>query len=299
MKKPNFIIAGFPKCGTTSLFHYLKQHPEIFMPNQKELHFFTQPQIYKLNKGPKDKVVKQSHIKSEKEYLELFKSVKDEIAVGDASPSYINYPENFGMIKQYLNDPKVIVIVRDPIDRAYSNYLHLKRELRETMDFFSALKNEDNRREESYSDFWYYRFNSTYYKKILMAKKTFSNVLVLTAEEFKRNPEITLKKVYSFLGVKLIVKKQALETKFNVGGYYKKNLITSLIFQPSRFKNALKKIIKPTRGIKMLLSRFSRLFQIKQPSIDQDSLNYLKKHFSKEINNLKKMNIDVSKWRKY
>ena len=299
MKKPNFIIAGFPKCGTTSLFHYLKQHPEIFMPKQKELHFFTQPQIFKLNKGPKDKVVKQPHIKSEKEYLELFKSVKDEIAVGDASPSYINYPENFGMIKQYLNDPKVIVIVRDPIDRAYSNYLHLKRELRETMDFFSALKNEDNRREESYSDFWYYRFNSTYYKKILMAKKTFSNVLVLTAEEFKRNPEITLKKVYSFLGVKLIVKKQALETKFNVGGYYKKNLITSLIFQPSRFKNALKKIIKPTRGIKMLVSRFSRLFQIKQPSIDQDSLNYLKKHFSKEINNLKKMNIDVSKWRKY
>ena len=299
MKKPNFIIAGFPKCGTTSLFHYLKQHPEIFMPKQKELHFFTQPQIFKLNKGPKDKVVKQSHIKSEKEYLELFKSVKDEVAVGDASPSYINYPENFGMIKQYLNDPKVIVIVRDPINRAYSNYLHLKRELRETMDFFSALKNEDNRREESYSDFWYYRFNSTYYKKILMAKKTFSNVLVLTSEEFKRNPEITLKKVYSFLGVKLIVKKQALETKFNVGGYYKKNLITSLIFQPSRFKNALKKIIKPTRGIKMLVSRFSRLFQIKQPSIDQDSLNYLKKHFSKEINNLKKMNIDVSKWRKY
>ena len=299
MKKPNFIIAGFPKCGTTSLFHYLKQHPEIFMPNQKELHFFTQPQIHKLNKGPKDKVVKQPHIKSEKEYLELFKSVKDEVAVGDASPSYINYPENFGMIKQYLNDPKVIVIVRDPIDRAYSNYLHLKRELRETMDFFSALKNEDNRREESYSDFWYYRFNSTYYKKILMAKKTFSNVLVLTSEEFKKNPEITLKKVYSFLGVKSIVNKQALETKFNVGGYYKKNLITSLIFQPSRFKNALKKIIKPTRGIKMLLSRFSRLFQIKQPSIDQDSLNYLKKHFSKEINNLKKMNIDVSKWREY
>ena len=299
MKKPNFIIAGFPKCGTTSLFHYLKQHPDIFMPNQKELHFFTQAQIFKLNKGPKDKVVKQSHIKSEKEYLELFKSVKDEVAVGDASPSYINYPENFGMIKQYLNDPKVIVIVRDPIDRAYSNYLHLKRELRETMDFFSALKNEDNRREESYSDFWYYRFNSTYYKKILMAKKTFSNVLVLTTEEFKRNPEITLKKVYSFLGVKLIVKKQALETKFNVGGYYKKNLITSLLFQPSSFKNALKKIIKPTTGIKMLVSRFSRLFQIKQPSIDQDSLSYLKKHFSKEINNLKKMNIDVSKWRKY
>ena len=41
MKKPNFIIAGFPKCGTTSLYHYLNEHPQIFMPNQKELHFFT------------------------------------------------------------------------------------------------------------------------------------------------------------------------------------------------------------------------------------------------------------------
>ena len=79
----------------------------------------------------------------------------------------------------------------------------------------------------------------------------------------------------------------------------KKNLITSLLFQPSGFKNALKKIIKPTRRIKMLVSRFSRLFQINQPSIDQHSLSYLKKHFSKEINNLKKMNIDVSKWREY
>ena len=103
------------------------------------------------------------------------------------------------------------------------------------MDFFSALKNEDNRREESYSDFWYYRFNSTYYKKILMAKKTFSNVLVLTSEEFKKNPEHYLEKSIFFPGGKLIVNKQALETKFNVGGYYKKNLITSLLFQPSGF----------------------------------------------------------------
>ena len=59
------------------------------------------------------------------------------------------------------------------------------------------------------------------------------------------------------------------------------------------------KWLENSMKIKMLVSKFSRLFQINQPSIDQHSLSYLKKHFSKEINNLKKMNIDVSKWREY
>ena len=62
MKKPNFIIAGFPKCGTTSLHHYLGEHPEIYMPAQKELHFFTCNILSKLNKGPKDTIVKKTQI---------------------------------------------------------------------------------------------------------------------------------------------------------------------------------------------------------------------------------------------
>ena len=61
MKKPNFIIAGFPKCGTTSLYHYLNEHPQIFMPNQKELHFFTFEILSKLKNGPRDKIVKKTH----------------------------------------------------------------------------------------------------------------------------------------------------------------------------------------------------------------------------------------------
>ena len=61
MKKPNFIISGFPKCGTTSLHHYLNEHPQIFMPSQKELHFFTFKILSKLKSGPKDKIVKETH----------------------------------------------------------------------------------------------------------------------------------------------------------------------------------------------------------------------------------------------
>ena len=128
MKKPNFIIAGFPKCGTTSLHHYLSEHPQIFMPSQKELHFFTYEILSKLKNGPKDGAVKKTQIQDSKKYLDFYRNVKNEIAVGDASPSYINYPNQFLKIKEYLEDPKFIIVLRDPINRAYSNYLHLKRE---------------------------------------------------------------------------------------------------------------------------------------------------------------------------
>ena len=90
MKKPNFIIAGFPKCGTTSLHHYLNEHPAIFMPEQKELHFFTYKILSKLKNGPKDELAKETQINSSEKYLSYFQNVKKEIAIGDASPSYIN-----------------------------------------------------------------------------------------------------------------------------------------------------------------------------------------------------------------
>ena len=241
MKKPNFIIAGFPKCGTTSLHHYLEEHPEVYMPTQKELHFFTCNILSKLNKGPNDATVKKTQINSSEKYLNFYKSVRNEIAIGDASPSYINYPSQFKKIKEYLNDPKVIIILRDPIDRAYSNYLHLKREHRETLTFEEAIFKEDERKTNKYSDFWYYKFNSTYYDKIIKAKETFSNVLILTSEELSNNGEATLKNVYKFLEVDDTFKLKRKFNNFNKGGHFKENIFTKIIFQPSTLKNTIKK----------------------------------------------------------
>ena len=77
MKKPNFIIAGFPKCGTTSLHHYLSEHPQIFMPSQKELHFFTYEILSKLKNGPKDGAVKKTQIQDSKKYLDDISEIKN------------------------------------------------------------------------------------------------------------------------------------------------------------------------------------------------------------------------------
>lgn len=299
MKKPNFIIAGFPKCGTTSLHHYLSEHPQIFMPSQKELHFFTYEILSKLKNGPKDGAVKKTQIQDSKKYLDFYRNVKNEIAVGDASPSYINYPNQFLKIKEYLEDPKFIIVLRDPINRAYSNYLHLKREQRETLTFKEAVNRENKRIKDKYSDFWYYKFNSTYYDKILKAKETFKEVLIITSEELNENHEATMKKVYKFLDVdcNFITKRKS--NRFNKGGYYKKNLFTKIIFQPSKFKNLIKKFIKPTPSLKILLARVASIFRAKTEEIDEETVLYLTKHFKQDVKKLKSLNINTSNWRDY
>ena len=299
MKKPNFIIAGFPKCGTTSLHHYLNEHPQIFMPSQKELHFFTYEILSRFNNGPKDDIVKNTQIENSEKYLSFYENVKNEIAIGDASPSYINYPEQFLKIKKYLDNPKFIIVLRDPINRAYSNYLHLKREQRETLTFKEAINRENNRIKNKYSDFWYYKFNSTYYDKIVKAKEVFKDVLILTSEELHENHGATMKKVYKFLDVDCDFKSKQHSNKFNKGGYYKKNIFTKIIFQPSKFKNLIKKVIKPTPSLKILLAQVVSVFSVKTEEIDRETMLYLTKYFKEEVEKLKSLSINTSNWREY
>tara|TARA_S200000501_G_C20864204_1_gene761187 strand:- start:2068 stop:2967 length:900 start_codon:yes stop_codon:yes gene_type:complete len=299
MIKPNFIIAGFPKCGTTSLHYYLDEHPEIFMPKKKELHFFTYQHLSQLNSGPKDKIVNQTHVGSAERYLSYFKGVKEETAIGDTSPSYINYPSLFPKIKKYLNDPKVIIMLRDPVNRAYSNYLHLKREQREKLTFKQAIKIEKERKKSKYSDFWYYKFNSMYSQKIIGANKVFSKILILTLEELNKNPTETMKKVYLFLDVDANFKPQATESRYNVGGIYENNFFTKIIFQPSLFKNYIKRIVKPSPFIKKILMYASMFFISKPEKIDKKLLNELKIFFKKDVGKLSDLNVDISNWRKY
>ena len=189
--------------------------------------------------------------------------------------------------------------MRDPINRAYSNYLHLKREQRETLTFKEAVNRENKRIKDKYSDFWYYKFNSTYYDKILKAKETFKEVLIITSEELNENHEATMKKVYKFLDVDCDFITKRKSNRFNKGGYYKKNLFTKIIFQPSKFKNLIKKFIKPTPSLKILLARVASVFRAKTEEIDEETVLYLTKHFKEEVKKLKSLNINTSNWRDY
>jgi hypothetical protein len=105
MKKPDFFIVGAPKCGTTSLSEYLKQHPEIFMSEPKEPHFFgTDLESYW---GGRFERYRDVH-----KYLSLFANVQDEIRVGEASPWYLYSKRAAEEIKQFNPASRIIILLR-------------------------------------------------------------------------------------------------------------------------------------------------------------------------------------------
>lgn len=299
MKLPNFVIVGFPKCGTTSLHYYLDDHPEIFMPKQKELHYFTAKILKSQNKGPGDNSVNQFHIDSFQAYKQHFKKAqKKHKAIGDASPSYINYPETIPDIKEKLGaDIKIIIVLRDPIRRAFSNYLHLVRENREKLSFFDALQAEEVRREIGYSDFWYYKWNSLYAKKVEIFKKAFDEVYIMTNENLKQNPLQSIQKLYKFLGVDANYKPQNLSKQYNPGGLYKQNLITKLIFRQSGLRRVLKRYMPITPGMKSFKQDILKQFEKPKPEIDKQSEDFLVDYLKEDVELLKSsFDINIESW---
>ncbi len=120
MKLPNFLIIGVEKAGTTSIYGYLKQHPEVYMSPLKETNFFEKDwreQQNQPNNNPKK-------IANWEQYCALFQDAKDEKAIGEASPNYLfHYKKSIKLIKEYLPQAKLIAIIRNPTERAYSDYL--------------------------------------------------------------------------------------------------------------------------------------------------------------------------------
>lgn len=297
MKLPNFLVAGFPKCGSTSLHYYFNEHPDIYMPSQKELHFFTYEILIKQNRGKGDKEVKKFHVGSLKEYQNCFKKVSGEKAVGDVSPSYANYSLVIPKIKETLGpDVKIIVIVRDPIKRAFSNYLHLLREGREELSFYDALLKEEERKRDKYSDFWYYTFNSFYADKIEHLKAAFDEVLVITFEEFIQNPKTGIKGAYEFLGVCPEFEPDSLATHFNEGGVYRQNPVTKFIFRPSRMKSIVKQLVPITPKMKQAKLKVIKKYKEPTPSIDEKAEAYLIDMFKDDVRRLKNLGVKTEYW---
>ncbi|WP_417855980.1 sulfotransferase family protein [Xanthomarina gelatinilytica] len=296
IKKPNFIIAGFPKCGTTSLFAYLETHPEIFIPQRKEMNFFSYPIIKNLTGGEGDKVIVGTQVSTWEQYMSYYRSVRNEKAIGDASPSYINFPACFSYIKEKLDNPKIIILLRDPIKRSYSNYLHLYRVGREKLDFNSALLEEENRIEKKYSPMWYYKRHSTYYDKVIEAQKAFRDVLLLTQEEMNKNPGGFLKQVFEFLEVDSSFVPPNLDVMYNKGGVYKKNRITNLFLKQSKTKHFLSQNVSLIKKLKPLKDKILSSFEVAPPPLDKQSEDFLIKHFKEDVKKLHKLGVNTSNW---
>jgi len=297
-KLPNFLIVGAAKSGTTSLYHYLNQHPKIYMSPVKEPKFITSQFLTFPFKGIGDEKVEKNIIKSFRDYCYLFKDVTDEKMIGEASADNLYYYNAINYIMKYLDKPKIIIILRNPVNRAFSAYTHLRRDNRELLSFEEALKQEANRKENNWEFIWFYKDMGFYYHQVKAYLDNFNQVKVYLYDDLKKVPLGLIKDMYGFLGVDTSFTPDV-SIRYNVSGIPNNKFIHKFL----REQNILKSIIKPV--LKTLISQGERrkiiekinMKNLRKPQIKPETREYLKNLYREDILKLQDLiKRDLSSW---
>jgi hypothetical protein len=199
---PNFLLVGAAKAGTTSLYHYLNQHPQISMCALKEPKFFN-AQVMKFPlRGPRDHIVVSRMVRTFTDYERLFDNAGGARAVGEASPDYLYYAAQVvPLIRETLGDPRIVIVLRDPVERAYSAFRHLRRDGREPLDFETALDEENHRRLMNWEFIWFYKACGLYHDQVRHFLGHFPRVHVALFDDLLADPRGFMRRLYEFLDV--------------------------------------------------------------------------------------------------
>ncbi len=249
MPLPNFLILGAMKAGTTSLYRYLSQHPQIYMSPVKEPRFFAPESHSATATQTGDRPVKSSFVGDLDAYRALFDGVTTETAIGEASPIYLYSPNAPGRIRHQLPDVKLIAVLRHPAERAFSHYLHVWQSGREPLNSFAdAIAAEDQRIHDNWSSLWHYRQRGFYYQQLKRYFDRFdaTQIKICLAEDLRTATTATLADLYRFLGVDDSVKLDVFK-KHNTAKQTPKNAwLHQFLTQKNPFKSVLKPLI-PTQ----------------------------------------------------
>jgi hypothetical protein len=195
---PNFFIVGARKCGTTSLYFYLKKIPGVYMSPVKELFFFA-PHAVQTDAF--------DVIRDKKEYLRFFEKARGYIAVGEATPIYLWDLDSPKLIHQAVPNARIIILLRDPIERAYSQYLRVIKYSGMKASFYDELMRDYKSQEKLYGTSQLYVEMGMYYEQVKRYFDIFGRekVKVIIFEEFIQHKEQTVNEVLAFLGVNYAV----------------------------------------------------------------------------------------------
>lgn len=300
---PNFLIIGAEKGGTTSLYHYLNQHPDIFMSPEKEPFYFIcangHPPL--LGNRVNDDRFLRTRITDFEEYKKLFEGVSGESAIGEASASYIYDPLACKRIKDTIPNAKIIVVLRNPVDRAFSNFKHcVGRGVEPLRDFKEAINSEEMRMKENWGLVHYYKEKGYYFKYLKQYYDNFpkENIKVYLYDEYKLYPEKICKDIFSFLSVDPTFSPE-FSTKHNVSktSGYKNNVFTKILRSKNPLKLFAKNLIPQSTKDKIVNLMEDHNSEEISP-MDDSFRQMLISEYNEDINNLEKLiDKDLSKWR--
>ncbi len=251
MTMPNFLIIGAGKSGTTSLYEYLALHPEVYMSPVKEPNFFAL-EGQSLDFGAPENMTRNINswsVTNLEAYRDLFGGVSGEKAIGEASPLYLYFPDAPGRIRRYIPDARLIAILRNPADRAYSAFTHLvHHDVEPFTDFDRALQEEEARIEANWEWTWHYKRAGFYYEQLSRHYETFDRdqIRVYLYEDLRDDPIGLLRDLFRFIGVDEAfagtLTADAL-TKHEASSFPRSRALHHFLKYPNPFKSALKPLL--------------------------------------------------------
>lgn len=249
---PNFLVIGAMKAGTTALYSYLEQHPQIYMSPVKEPNFFAF-EGEKMNfRAPQDqRGINRDSVTKIEAYRALFGGVMNEKAIGEASHWYLYSPKAPHRIKHHIPEAKLIAILRNPVDRAYSQFLHFVRDGQEPItDFARALQEEERRIGNNWA-FGRYASRGFYYDQLRRYFDMFdeSQIRVYLYEDLHTDSASMLQDVFQFLGIDKVFAPEV-SIRPNVSGIPRNKALHALFTRSGRTKAVLRPYL-PSRVLRI------------------------------------------------
>lgn len=298
INKPNIFIVGAPRCGTTALSEYLKEHPNVFMSNPKEPHYFA------------DDMVKHRGIKKSKDYFNLFSQTTDKhLCIGEASVWYLYSKNAIENIYKYNKEVKIIVMLRKPVEMVYSMHSqHQNSQGEDEPDFEKAWNLESERKKGKsipkhilHVPNLYYSEIANYYTQLQNLYQYFpkKQVKVILFDDLKNSTKLTYNEVLDFLDL----------PKFNKNNFPRVNENRNFKFhffnklqkkEPIFIRNYRKKIMQIIGLNKLEIGKFIYNLNsektVRKP-IDNKIKKKVIENYKVEVNNLSKLiQKDLSSW---
>lgn len=296
MTLPNFLIIGAAKAGSTSLYNYLKQHPQIFMSSVKEPRYFASEYYTTYFKKSYRHSYSQDGM-SRQDYEALFDNVRDEIAIGEASTEYLFFQKSAERISGVIPNAKIIAILRNPADRAFSAYCYHLRDGRETLPFKEALEKESLRIAQRWQAGWFYKAGGTYYEQLKRYYRHFDaqNIKVILWEDLNEDPQAVCSEVFDFLGVDSQFSPDL--SRSNQSLLPKSAFLNRLIFKNSALKKPLKHLF-PSFLYEVLTEPIKKKFYTSKKKMNPEVKQKMVEFYRDDVSKLESLlDINLTAWK--
>jgi hypothetical protein len=281
--KVGVFIVGAPKAGTTSLFHYLDTHPDILMSSVKEPDYFSDKELLS-----QSLYYGGSRVDTIEKYNSLFPDGNDGKILGEGSVSYLFYPEVPLRIKKYNSESKIIIMLRNPVERAFSHFLMDYRLGLTSVSFEAEFHKKEGLNFQQYFLLGNYSTQINRYVKVFGRE----NIHVIWYSDFKKNSEKEVKKVFNFIGVNS-------SPKIDFGTVHNsftmpKNNFIRMIYSVVWLRKTLT-LMFPSKLIKSVRNLFFR--EGNKPKLQEDLRRKIQLYYQNEIKELEQvLSVNLSRW---